>query len=113
VRSVKPKIGHLASCIAACAYAFPVNALLLATIKININSALCESFAQALTLKSNSTTGIALPDFDACTHITRTLKQRGFNQAVEIAKVLGKQLLFLLITQFAKLANKPHKKITQ
>lgn len=79
------------ACIAACAYAFPMDAL-ISQLKNQHKLNLAEPLG-LLIAKQIQQQGIALPELliPVPSHPER-LKQRGFNQAVEIAKVVGKQL---------------------
>ncbi|MDO9179938.1 MAG: ComF family protein [Agitococcus sp.] len=78
-------------CIAACAYAFPVDAL-ISQLKNQHKLSVSEPLGLLIT-KQIKRQRIALPDLlIPVPTSTERLQQRGFNQAVEIAKVVGKQL---------------------
>jgi ComF family protein len=78
-------------CIAACAYAFPVDALisqLKNQHKLSVSKPLGLLIAHQIKRQQ-----IALPELlIPVPTSTPRLQQRGFNQALEIAKVVGKQL---------------------
>jgi ComF family protein len=78
-------------CIAACAYAFPVDALisqLKNQHKLSVSVPLGQLIASQIQRQR-----LALPELLIPVPTSRQrLQQRGFNQAVEIAKVVGKQL---------------------
>ncbi len=78
-------------CIAACAYAFPVDAL-ISQLKNQHQLTLAEPLG-LLIAKQIERQRIPLPELliPVPSHPER-LKQRGFNQAVEIAKVVGNHL---------------------
>lgn len=78
-------------CIAACAYAFPVDAL-ISQLKNQASLAISEPLG-LLIAQQIIRQRIVLPDLllPVPSHVDR-LKVRGFNQAVEIAKVVGKAL---------------------
>jgi predicted amidophosphoribosyltransferase len=78
-------------CIAACAYAFPVDAL-ISQLKNQHKLSISEPLG-LLIAKQIKRQRIALPELlIPVPTSTERLQQRGFNQAVEIAKVVGKQL---------------------
>ena len=78
-------------CIAACAYAFPVDAL-ISQLKNQHKLSISEPLG-LLIAKQIQRQRIELPELlIPVPTSTQRLQQRGFNQAVEIAKVIGKQL---------------------
>ncbi len=78
-------------CIAACAYAFPVDAL-ISQLKNQHKLSVSEPLG-LLIAKQIKRQRIALPDLlIPVPTSTERLQLRGFNQALEIAKIVGKQL---------------------
>ena len=78
-------------CIAACAYAFPVDALisqLKNQHKLSISEPLGLLIASQIKRQRIELPELLIPVPTS----TQRLQQRGFNQALEIAKVVGKQL---------------------
>jgi len=78
-------------CIAACAYAFPVDALisqLKNQHKLSISVPLGQLIASQIQRQRLALPELLIPVPTS----TQRLQQRGFNQAVEIAKMVGKQL---------------------
>ena len=80
-----------AACLSAFAYQFPINELLF-QYKSQARLALCNSFAQTLIAQVKKQQ-YPLPQvlMPVPLHPNK-LKQRGFNQSLELAKVLSKQL---------------------
>jgi ComF family protein len=78
-------------CIAACAYAFPIDAL-ISQLKNQHKLSISEPLGQ-LIARQIQRQRLALPELLIPVPTSRQrLQQRGFNQALEIAKVVGKQL---------------------
>jgi ComF family protein len=80
-----------AACLSAFEYQFPINKLLF-QYKSQARLALCESFAQALTNQVKKQQQVLPQVLMPVPLHTSKLKQRGFNQSLELAKVLSKQL---------------------
>lgn len=80
-----------AACLSAFEYQFPINKLLF-QYKSQARLALCESFAQALTNQVKKQQQVLPQVLMPVPLHTSKLKQRGFNQSLELAKMLSKQL---------------------